>query len=134
MIFYEVRLNQSVEKTIKLFEEICKQSKLYVLWKCEVPTKLVEQGIHLDQEYWLLEVSHLDLTKKMLVRNQMSGLFTSSKISIYHDQNSGETVVALLRPTSLLKGNDDSVLLDYVHQLEESLILVLNQLEEHKVE
>lgn len=129
MFAYLVELDLKVEQVLQSLEQQLSERKFQLLWKYDVPTKLFEKGIHLEQKYWILEISHPDLTKKMLLTNPISGLFLPCKIAVYSDPSTGKTLVGLLRPTSLVALMEDHTLRDYAQQLEEMLIHVLNEVE-----
>ncbi|MBA4495320.1 DUF302 domain-containing protein [Paenactinomyces guangxiensis] len=128
-----VKMDKTPEEAIRCLEQKLAERKLQLLWKYEVPTKLFEQGIRFDQNYWILEVSHPELTKKMLLQNRYSGFFLPCKIIVYRDQTSNKTHLGLLRPTSVFPLLEDQGLQNMAQQLEERLISVLNEIEEQSV-
>ncbi|SEN47355.1 DUF302 domain-containing protein [Lihuaxuella thermophila] len=133
MFSYLVETGHTVEGAVKSLERKLADMKLQLLWKYDVTTKLFEQGIRLDQDYWILEVSHPDLTKKMLVQNQWSGFFLPCKMVVFSDRETGKTQVGILRPTSAFSHLEDPVLRDLASRLEEQLISVLNEIEQQQV-
>lgn len=132
MFSYLVETGHTVEGAVKSVERKLAEQKLQLLWKYDVSTKLFEQGIRLGQNYWILEISHPDLTKKMLVQNQMSGFFLPCKMVVFSDRESGKTQVGILRPTSVFSLLQDPAFRDLASQLEEQLISVLNEIEQQK--
>lgn len=132
MFSYLVETGHTVEEAVKSVERKLAEKKLQLLWKYDVPTKLFEQGIRLDQNCWILEISHPDLTKKMLVQNQLSCFFLPCKMVVFSDRESGKTQVGILRPTSVFSHLKDPALRDLASQLEEQLISVLNEIEQQK--
>jgi uncharacterized protein (DUF302 family) len=129
MFSYHIEVNLSVEETVQSIERHLKDKKFQLLWKYDVPTKLLEQGIRLDQPYWILEFSHPELTKKMLMSDKMSGLFLPCKIVIYREKATEKTIVAMLKPTLLHSYMEATDLNEIVKQLEEKMVQVLNEVE-----
>lgn len=70
MFDYSVETELTVEEAVRSVEEALSRRKFGVLWKLDIPVKLLEKGIQLDQEYRVLEVCNPEIPKKVLTRNQ----------------------------------------------------------------
>jgi len=74
MFDYTVETGLTVDEAVRSLEEALAQRKFGVLWKLDIPVKLLEKGIHLDQEYRVLEVCNPEIPKKVLTRNQKGAI------------------------------------------------------------
>jgi len=108
-------------------EEACAKRKFGVLWQLDIPTKLLEKGIHFDQSYRVLEVCNPDIAKKVLIRNQQAGHFLLCKIVVYTDVNTGKTQIGLSRPTALFELTEDEHLQRIAKEVESTLVRALDE-------
>ena len=82
MFDYSVETELTVEEAVRSVEEALSRRKFGVLWKLDIPVKLLEKGIQLDQEYRVLEVCNPEIPKKVLTRNQKGGYFLPCRVVV----------------------------------------------------
>lgn len=80
MFSYVVDVKGSIEQVLHRLEEKIKENKLRLLWKYDIATKLFEQGIRFTRPYYILELSHEDLTKRLLTEHPDSGFFAACQM------------------------------------------------------
>lgn len=127
MFHYTVETKKAVDEAARAVEEACVKRKFGVLWQFDIPTKLLEKGIHFDQSYRVLEVCNPDITKKALTRNQQAGYFLPCKIVVYTDVKTGKTQIGLSRPTALFALTEDEHLLSIAKEVESALIRAIDE-------
>ncbi|MDN4594375.1 DUF302 domain-containing protein [Polycladomyces subterraneus] len=127
MFHYTVETEKTVDEAVHAVEEACAKRKFGVLWQLDIPTKLLEKGIHFDQSYRVLEVCNPDITKKALIHNQQAGHFLPCKIVVYTDVKTGKTKIGLSRPTALFALMEDEHLLSIAKEVESALIHALDE-------
>lgn len=127
MFHYTVETEKSVEEAVNAVESCCSKRKFGVLWQLNIPTKLMEKGINLDQEYRVLEVCNPDVAKKVLTHNQQGGYFLPCKIVIYADSETKHTKIGLVLPTELMKLTGDNSLQHIVADTEQTLIEAIDE-------
>ncbi len=134
MFSYVVDVKGSMEQVLNRLEEKIKEHKLRLLWKYDIATKLFEQGIRFSRPYYILELSHEDLTKRLLTEHPDSGFLLPGKCMVYQDEEKGLVRIGVLRPTALADEMDNEQIKVLAQQLEEKLIEMVNQCaEEEKV-
>lgn len=134
MFSYAVDVKGSMEQVLNRLEEKIKEHKLRLLWKYDVSTKLFEQGIQFTRPYYILELSHEDLTKRLLTEHPDSGFLLPAKCMVYQDEERDTVRIGVLRPTVLADEVDNEQVKVLAQQLEEKLIEMVNQCaEEEKV-
>lgn len=127
MFHYTVETKKSVDEAVKAVEICCSKRKYGVLWQLNIPTKLMEKGINLEQEYRVLEVCNPDVAKKVLIHNQQGGYFLPCKIVVYSDTETQQTKIGLVRPTELMKLTGDETLQNIVSDVEKTLIDAIDE-------
>lgn len=127
MFHYTVETKKSVDEAVKAVEICCSKRKYGVLWQLNIPTKLMEKGINLEQEYRVLEVCNPDVAKKVLIHNQQGGYFLPCKIVVYIDTETQQTKIGLVRPTELMKLTGDETLQNIVSDVEKTLIDAIDE-------
>lgn len=127
MFEYTVETPKTVDEAIKSLERTLSDHKLGVLWKLDIPTKLMEKGIALEQDFRVLEVCNPDIAKKVLIRNQKGGYFLPCKIVVYRSEETLKTHIGLLRPTSLMELTGDEDLKQIAATVEKSLIQAIDE-------
>lgn len=124
----------SMEQVLKRVEKKIGEHKLRLLWKYDISTKLFEQGIRFTRPYYILELSHADLTKQLLTEHPDCGFLLPAKCTVYWDEEKHVVRVGILRPTELAKEVENERVKMIAEQLEEKLIEMVNQCtEEEKV-
>jgi uncharacterized protein (DUF302 family) len=126
MFHYTVETEKTVEEAVRAVEEACAKRKFGVLWQMDIPTKLLEKGIHFDQSYRVLEVFNPDIAKKALSCNQQAGHFLPCKIVVYTHVNTGKTQIGLSRPTAWFALAQDEYLQRIAEEVEAALIRALD--------
>lgn len=127
MFHYTVETEKSVEEAVKAVDACCAKRKFGVLWQLDIPTKLLEKGINLDQEYRVLEVCNPDVAKKVLTHNQQGGYFLPCKIVVYAEVETKQTKIGLVLPTELMKLTGDETLQNIVSDVENTLISAIDE-------
>ncbi|SDC94914.1 Uncharacterized conserved protein, DUF302 family [Melghirimyces thermohalophilus] len=127
MFDYTVETNKTVDEAIQALEHTLSNHSFGVLWKLDIPTKLMEKGIALEQDFRVLEVFNPDVAKKVLTRNQRGGFFLPCKIVVYRNQETLKTDIGLLRPTTQLALTEDDQLKPLAEDVEETLIQAINE-------
>lgn len=127
MFHYTVETEKTVDEAVKAVEICCSKRKYGVLWQLNIPTKLMEKGINLEQDYRVLEVCNPDVAKKVLTHNQQGGYFLPCKIVVYSDMESRLTKIGLVRPTELMKLTGDETLENIVSDVEQTLISAIDE-------
>lgn len=117
----------SMEQVLDRVEKKISEHKLRLLWKYDISTKLFEQGIRFTQPYYILELSHEDLTKQLLTEHPDCGFLLPAKCMVYWDEEKNVVRVGILRPTELAKDVDNQRVKIIAGQLEERLIEMVNQ-------
>lgn len=126
MFAYTVETNQSVDKAIRALEDNLYRRKFEVLWKMDIPTKLMEEGIALEQDFRVLEVCNPDVAKKVLTRNQLGGYFLPFRIAVYRGADTFKTHIGLILPTVLMQLAEDEELNDIAQNVETALMEAIN--------
>lgn len=127
MFAYTVETTQSVDDAIRALEESLAHRKYTVLWKLDIPTKLMEKGIALEQDFRVLEVCNPDVAKKVLTRNQMGGYFLPCRIVVYRGADTFKTHIGLVRPTAWMKLAEDERLDGIAEEVEKVLVEAINE-------
>lgn len=127
MFHYTVETELSVDEALQALEGSFNKRELGVLWQLNIPMKLLEKGINLDQQFRVLEVCNPDVAKKVLNHNQLGGYFLPCRVVVYKSKDSGKTVIGLVRPTELMKLTGDDILQNLVHEVEQSLITAIDE-------
>ncbi|OYD08116.1 DUF302 domain-containing protein [Paludifilum halophilum] len=127
MFAYTVETNQSVDEAVQALEQSLSNHKFGVLWKLDIPTKLMEKGIQLDQDFRVLEVCNPDVAKKVLTRNQKGGYFLPCKIVVYTSSETFKTEIGLLRPTELMGLIEDENLESIAEEAEKAMIQAIEE-------
>lgn len=127
MFSYAVEVKGSMEQVLNRLEEKIKEHKLRLLWKYDIATKLFEQGIQFTRPYYILELSHEDLTKRLLTEHPDSGFLLPAKCMVYQDEEKDTVRIGVLRPTALADEVDNERVKVLAQQLEEKLIEMVNQ-------
>ncbi|MGA8942219.1 MAG: DUF302 domain-containing protein [Thermoactinomyces sp.] len=127
MFSYVVDVKGSIEQVLHRLEEKIKENKLRLLWKYDIATKLFEQGIRFTRPYYILELSHEDLTKRLLTEHPDSGFLLPAKCMVYQDEERDMVRIGVLRPTALADEVDNEQVKILAQQLEEKLIEMVNQ-------
>ncbi|MGI6126260.1 MAG: DUF302 domain-containing protein [Planifilum sp.] len=128
MFDYSVETELTVEEAVRSVEEALSRRKFGVLWKLDIPVKLLEKGIQLDQEYRVLEVCNPEIPKKVLTRNQKGGYFLPCRVVVYKDSETGNTRIGMARPTALFGLTGDDRLKGIAEEVEAVLVEVLDEL------
>jgi uncharacterized protein (DUF302 family) len=127
MFEHTVETDKSVEEAVRALEQSFANHKFGVLWKLDIPTKLMEKGIQLDQEYVVLEVCNPDVAKKVLSRNQKAGYFLPCKVVVYKGKETGKTHIGLTLPTTLLALTGDEGLKPVAEDVEATMIRAIEE-------
>ncbi|MBA4603527.1 DUF302 domain-containing protein [Thermoactinomyces mirandus] len=127
MFSYAVDVKGSMEQVLNRLEKIIEENKLRLLWKYDIATKLFEQGIQFTHPYYILELSHEDLTKRLLTEHPESGFLLPAKCMVYQDEERDVVRIGVLRPTVLAEEVDNEQVKVLAQQLEEKLIEMVNQ-------
>ncbi|MFC4077463.1 DUF302 domain-containing protein [Salinithrix halophila] len=127
MFEYTVETNKSVDEAIKSLDRTLADYKFSILWKLDIPTKLMEAGIALEQDFRVLEVDNPDVAKKMLIHNQKGGYFLPCKIVVYRSEETLRTHIGLIRPTALLAMTEDDRLQGIAKDVEATLIQAIDE-------
>lgn len=127
MFTYTVETHKSVDEAIQALEQTLAAHKFGVLWKLDIPTKLMEKGIQLDHDYRVLEVCNPDVAKKVLSHNQQGGYFLPCKIVVYTNKDTFKTEIGLTLPTVLMNLTEDQRLMQIAKEMEESMIQAINE-------
>ncbi|GAA5346356.1 uncharacterized protein (DUF302 family) [Planifilum fimeticola] len=128
MFDYTVETGLTVDEAVRSVEEALARRKFSVLWKLDIPVKLLEKGIHLDQEYRVLEVCNPEIPKKVLTRNQKGGYFLPCRVVVYKDRETGKTRIGMARLTVLFGLTGDEQLKGIAEEVESVLVEVLDDL------
>lgn len=127
MFHYTVETELSVDEALQALEGSFNKRELGVLWQLNIPMKLLEKGINLDQQFRVLEVCNPDVAKKVLNHNQLGGYFLPCRVVVYKSKDSGKTVIGLVKPTELMKLTGDDILQNLVHEVEQLLITAIDE-------
>lgn len=127
MFHYTVQTEKSVDEAVKAVEASCGKRKFGVLWQLNIPTKLLEKGINLEQEYRVLEVCNPDVAKRVLTHNQLGGYFLPCRVVVYKNVDDNKTSIGLVLPTELMKWTGDDALADVVAAAEQTLIAAIDE-------
>ncbi|GGA45160.1 hypothetical protein GCM10007416_17840 [Kroppenstedtia guangzhouensis] len=127
MFDYTVETPKTVDEAIAALERTLSDHQFGVLWKLDIPTKLMEKGIALQQDFRVLEVCNPDIAKKVLIRNQKGGYFLPCKIVVYRSEETLKTHIGLLRPTSLLAMTEDEDLKEIAAEVEKTMIQAIDE-------
>ncbi|MDR6225611.1 DUF302 domain-containing protein [Desmospora profundinema] len=127
MFEYTVETNKSVDEAIRALEDSLTRRKFAVLWKLDIPTKLMEKGIALEQDFRVLEVCNPDVAKKVLTRNQLGGYFLPCRIVVYRGADTFKTHIGLVRPTVLMELAQDERLDAIAQDVEAALVEAINE-------
>ncbi|GGE04491.1 hypothetical protein GCM10011571_01880 [Marinithermofilum abyssi] len=127
MFEHTVETDKSVDEAVRALEQSLANHKFGVLWKLDIPTKLMEKGIQLDQEYVVLEVCNPDVAKKVLSRNQKAGYFLPCKVVVYKEKETGKTHIGLTLPTALLALTGDEGLKPVAEDVEATMIRAIEE-------
>ncbi|SMO65537.1 DUF302 domain-containing protein [Melghirimyces algeriensis] len=127
MFDYTVETTKTVDEAIQALEQTLSNHKFGVLWKLDIPTKLMEKGIALEQDFRVLEVCNPDVAKKVLTRNQKGGYFLPCKIVVYQSEETLKTHIGLLRPTTLMEMTEDEQLKTLAEDAEQSMIQAIDE-------
>jgi uncharacterized protein (DUF302 family) len=117
----------TTEQVLKRLEEKIAEHKFRLLWKYDISTKLFEQGIRFNQPYYILELSHADLTKQLLTEHPDCGFLLPAKCMVYWDQEKNTVRVGVLRPSELAKEVESERVKRIAGQLEKRLVEMVNQ-------
>ncbi|PTX59665.1 uncharacterized protein (DUF302 family) [Melghirimyces profundicolus] len=127
MFDYTVVTNKTVDEAIRALEQTLSNHKFGVLWKLDIPTKLMEKGIALEQDFRVLEVCNPDVAKKVLTRNQKGGYFLPCKIVVYRSDETLKTHIGLLRPTTLMAMTEDERLQALAEDVERTMVQAIDE-------
>ncbi|MFC7439960.1 DUF302 domain-containing protein [Laceyella putida] len=120
----------TVEQAIRLVERHLPEEKCILLWKYDVATKLLEQGIHLEQETVILEVSQPDLTKKLLSLYPHAAYLLPLKLTVTRHPAKELVEVKLVRASMLASLEGDDAARQLVEEMEDKLVRVMKRCEE----
>ncbi|SDW45050.1 Uncharacterized conserved protein, DUF302 family [Marininema mesophilum] len=127
MYEYTIETADYVDDAIRSLEQALSNHDFSVLWKLDIPTKLMEYGIALKQDFRILEVCNPDVAKKVLSRNQKGGHFLPCKMVVYRSEETLKTHIGLTRPTVLLGMTEDDDLRQIAEEVEAELIQIMNE-------
>ncbi|SFS32906.1 DUF302 domain-containing protein [Marininema halotolerans] len=127
MYDYTVETSEQVDDAIRSLEQALSFNGYSVLWKLDIPTKLMESGIALKQDFRILEVCNPDVAKKVLSRNQKGGYFLPCKMVVYRSEETLKTHIGLTRPTVLLGLTEDDDLRQIGEEVEAELIQIIDE-------
>ncbi|SHE95290.1 Uncharacterized conserved protein, DUF302 family [Seinonella peptonophila] len=109
MTAYTTQVSGPIEDVVRAFEEESKQSKLALVRKTDMQTKLLERGISLGHFYWILEFIEPDLSKNILLTDLLAGLYLPGRIAIYPHKESELITISLFLPTQSLSNEMNRV-------------------------
>jgi uncharacterized protein (DUF302 family) len=86
---------------------------------------LAKKGLEFERECLVFEVCQPQQAKKILDHNISLATILPCRISVYEED--GHTIIALLKPTSLVAHFKDSQLDEAAQEIEERLVAIMNE-------
>ncbi|MHB9094268.1 MAG: DUF302 domain-containing protein [Eubacteriales bacterium] len=124
MFKYSITTGRSYTETLTALENSLVEHKFGVLWKLDVKENLKKKGVDFDKDFHIFEVCNAPKAKEVLERNILVGYFLPCKIVVYVDK--GETVIGMVRPTTIVEFLGDQNLLGFASEVEEILIKAID--------
>ncbi len=124
MFKYSITTGRSYTETLTALENSLVEHKFGVLWKLDVKENLKKKGVDFDKDFHIFEVCNAPKAKEVLERNILVGYFLPCKIVVYVDK--GETVIGMVRPTTIVEFLGDKSLLGFASEVEEILIKAID--------
>ncbi|MCL4442034.1 MAG: DUF302 domain-containing protein [Firmicutes bacterium] len=124
MFKYSITTGRSYTETLTALENSLVEHKFGVLWKLDVKENLKKKGVDFDKDFHIFEVCNAPKAKEVLERNILVGYFLPCKIVVYVDK--GETVIGMVRPTTIVEFLGDQNLVGFASEVEEILIKAID--------
>lgn len=123
MFNYSVTTKKTCNEAVSALESSLQEQKFGVLWSLDVRNQLNKKGVDTDIEFYILEVCNAAKAKEALETNIMVGYFLPCKIVVYNDKE--ETVIGMVRPTTIVNFLNDEGLVDFAKEVEDVLIAAI---------
>lgn len=125
MFNYSVTTDKEYNAALEALESSLAARKFGVLWKLDVKENLKKKGVEFDKDFHIFEVCNAPKAKEVLERNIMVGYFLPCKIIVFVDN--GETVIGMVRPSTIVDFLGDNSLVDFAREVEETLIKAMDE-------
>lgn len=125
MFKYSVTTKKSCSEAITALESSLQEHKFGVLWNLDVKAQLNKKGLDSDIELYILEVCNSAKAKEVLETNILVGYFLPCKIVVYKDKV--ETVIGMVKPTSIVSFLQDDSLVEFAGEVENILTAAIDK-------
>lgn len=122
---YAVPTRKTIDAAVEALEANLSAAQFGVLWSLDVPAKLQEKGVSLDQPFRILEVCNPHKAKQALEADILTGYFLPCKLAVY--SLDGTTHIGMLRPTALMEMIGDPTLRGFAAEVEEALTQAIDR-------
>ena len=117
--------NKTVSETAAALETAVQANHFGVMHVHNLKETMLKKGVAFDRECLILEVCQPQQAKKVLEGNMSVSTALPCRISIYEE--GGKTVMATLKPTTLLAMFDTPQLDDVAQEVEGTIIKIMEE-------
>lgn len=123
---YVVESDKSVEEAVEALKEAVARHKFGVLHVYDLQETLKNKGFELPHACHILEVCNPGQAMKVLSEDMGMNIALPCRVSVYEDK--GKTILAMVRPTSLLESlSDASALKPVADEVEKAMITMMEE-------
>jgi len=121
-----VESKKSIQEIENLFPEVSTRYKFGVLGVHNLKQKMNEKGVAFERECRVFEVCNPSQAKKVLEGNMQISTALPCRVSVYEE--AGKTKIATILPTALIGLFGNEALNSVAHEVETSLIQIMDDL------
>ena len=117
--------NKTVSQTAVALHAAAQANHFGVMHIHNLQETMAKKGVVFDHECLVFEVCHPHLAKKVLDQNMSVSTALPCRISIYEE--GGNTVLATVKPTTLLAMFDTPQLKDVAQEVEDAIVRMMEE-------
>jgi uncharacterized protein (DUF302 family) len=121
----KVSTDKTVNETAEVFQAAVQANHFGVMQVHNLKETMVKKGIEFARECLIFEVCQPQQAKKVLEKNMSLSTALPCRISIYEE--GGKTMLATLKPTTLLAMFNTPQLAGVAQEVEDTIVKIMNE-------
>jgi len=117
--------NKTVSETAAALQAAVQANHFGVMQVHNLQETMVKKGVDFERECLIFEVCQPQQAKKVLDQNMSVSTALPCRISIYEE--GGKTILATLKPTTLLAMFDSPQLKDVAQEVEDTIVKIMKE-------
>ena len=117
--------NKSVSEAAAALQAAVQANRFGVMYVHNLKETMVKKGVAFERECLIFEVCQPQQAKKVLDQNMIVSTALPCRISIY--QEGGQTILATLKPTTLLAMFNSPQLEGVAQEVEDTIVKIMNE-------